>query len=199
MPENQSVLFKEWSSFKDLDSNRKLLVMVMFILLLGFGFFLGSQTGNPNNPIGTNISFTNQQPAPTSKPMTNIMVIPSATTGTVGQAIPVSVKISGSMVQAADVSLSYDPTMVTVSNVTEGTALPQILRNQPTRGKIAVSAAVDLKKPFPATTDGDIFIFTVTPIKSGTAQLTIDTKETILANSGVNILGTIQNASITVK
>lgn len=197
-------LKKDIRSFKNLDPNRKFLVLVLFAgvflasLVVGSMLF-GTGDGSPLPIPGR--ADQEEAAVPTAVPSTTLSLDPSSATLTAGQAQTVSVMLEGVAVTAADVVVTFDPTMVSVSNLTNGEILPQVIQSDITEDAVVYSASVSAQEPG-ATDTGPVFTFDVTPLAAASGSeisLQFDPIDTITALEGANTLGTTIGAAYVVE
>ncbi|KXK11201.1 MAG: hypothetical protein UZ22_OP11002000405 [Microgenomates bacterium OLB23] len=115
-----------------------------------------------------------------------------------GESTQVTVELSGSPSQAADIVVTFNPKLVKVSEVANGTVFSDILRSEVQDNQIVVSSAVDPNNPTNLK-EGVLFSFTVTALASGDATLDFNKDLTITAHSGTNTLGTAEPVTLSIK
>ncbi|OGK14263.1 hypothetical protein A3H80_01580 [Candidatus Roizmanbacteria bacterium RIFCSPLOWO2_02_FULL_37_19] len=114
-----------------------------------------------------------------------------------GEEKSVSILLSGKPASAVDIVLSYDPTLLQITNMTNGDVFDQEIINKQSRGKIQFSAARS------ATTaqqkEGIVATMKITALKktgSTATSISFIKDETIVAESGINILGLMNEAVV---
>lgn len=143
---------------------------------------------------------SNQAPAPTPAPTAqtettptsmnggSFSLVPSSATIRVGQGVPVSVELTGDTVQAADVSLTFDPRFVQVSDIKATANFPVLIKQSAVNGKMMATVSISPEKSqSPAAGSVVTFILKgVAPAPS--TRLDFVTAETVAAKDGNNIL-----------
>lgn len=193
-------LQKDIFEFKTLSPQVKFLLAIQVIILFIFSILVGvlfspqfnkkiqqNPNGNPNNA------------ALAGRNSTQLSIEPKDEIVKVGESRLMSVHLKGPSVTAVDIVLMYDPVMLEVSDVTNGTAFGRVIINKIEKGKIYFSAAQDVTSAQKTKRDdnGDVFGFKVTALKKAeTAKIEFSLDETITAENGENKLGITQSASI---
>ncbi len=192
-------LQKDIFEFKTLSPQVKFLLAIQVVILFIFSILVGvlfspqfnkkvqqNPNGNPNSAIADRNS-------------TQLSIEPKDEIVKVGESRLMSVHLKGSSVTAVDIVLNYDPAMLEVSDVTNGTAFGRVIINKVEKGKIYFSAAQDVTnaQKVNKNDDGAVFGFKVTALKkTETAKIEFSLDETITAENGENKLGITQSASI---
>lgn len=182
----------ELSQLKTLDPRRKTALFTIMLSLFVIGFFAGIffSVGRGKK---TSIPFVPEQllpPTPTPKPITTLILSPSAKVVSIGEILPVSVVLRGQRVQATDIAINFDPKYFTASDITAGDAFPILLRQNIEAGKVSVSASLDPENPVePSSSLGEVFTMTLTALSAtDSAIVDFDPQSTITAKDGVNTL-----------
>lgn len=162
------------------------LIGVLFIVSVVVGANLAKRSGQ-ETPSASPVQ-NQSTPAVEVKNTTDLSLSPAPLTISTGATKQVSVMLSKTAVSAADVFLTYDPTLVEIADIQNGTVFDRVIRKKIDAGSIAFSAAVSPEKKNSLAT-GTVFTFTVTALKSGTTTIQFDTGKTITALSGANSLG----------
>lgn len=129
---------------------------------------------------------------------TQLIIKPQVTSLKIGESTQISVELSGSPSQAADIVITFDPKLVKASEIVNGTVFPDILRSEITDSQLVVSAAADPNNPTDLKA-GTLFSFTLTAVGAGEASLAFNKDLTITAHSGSNTLGTAEPVSVQIK
>lgn len=194
MKDLMDLLKKDLSHVSKLDNNRKFLLLVLFVMVFGASVFVGNMIFNkgalPAVP-GTGGEEV-AEVVPTAKPTSTLMFSPAAGEWQVGEATKVSVMLEGVPVTASDVVVTFDPTLVSVSEPVNGTVFAQVIRNTVDEGKILYSASVSPENP-ESPSVGEVLSFEVTPLEAAAGEevsLQFDPIETITAIDGESTLGT---------
>ena len=144
---------------------------------------------------GSNLEKTTEE---AQEGTTQLMIKPQVSTLKPGESTQVSVDLTGTPSQAIDVIITFDATLVKVSDIVNGTIFPDILRNEVKESELVVSAAVDPNNPSNLKA-GTVFTFTVTALEAGSATLEFNKDITITANNGVNTLGSAEPVALTIR
>lgn len=192
-------LQKDIVDFKSLSPQIKFLlaiqVIILFILSILVGVLFSPQF---NNQVKRNPN-TDLTSALNDKSATQLSIIPQDEIMKVGEERIMSVQMSGAPVTAADIVITYDPTLLEVSNVSNGEIFGREIINNIEAGKITFSAAknVDDNSQDKDASTGAIFGFAVKALKKvETTRLEFSLDETITAEDGRNTLGVTQSAEI---
>lgn len=185
------------------DARKKKLVLVALfcVVILAAGWltqrWIQSRAGTSKCPGGTKCGGLNVAEV-NSKGTTWLTIKPNTTSLTKGQAIRVDVVIEGEGVQAAAVSLTYDPKVLAISDIKNGNVFAQIVSQKIEAGSVMVITDVGGQSRAASKT-GTVFSFIVTGVAPGLAELTFDPKTTKTALRGGNTLKNLQSASIVVQ
>jgi hypothetical protein len=194
-------LQKDISEFKTLSPQVKFLLAIQVIILLIFSILVGvlfSPQFNKNvqqNPKGS-------PNAVADKSSTQLSIQPKDEIMKVGEERLMSVHIKGTTVTAADIVLTYDPTAIEVSEVTNGNLFGRQIINKIDAGKVYFSAAKDIASAGASKQNTDeakdaIFGFKIKALKKiETTRIEFSLDETITAENGENKLGITQSAEI---
>lgn len=182
-------------TIKKLDPKRQYVLLGFFVLLFVLSYSIGTMLSRNGNKTAE------QTVTPTEAPTqaTTTLTLSTASKNlTVGKPETVSVVLSKVPVSAADVVITYDPALLSVSNMQNGSVFTKIVRQKIDTTKIVYSATInpDQKNNL---SEGELFTFSVTPKKAGTTVLQFDTKETITALNGTNTLGSSLGAFLTIQ
>lgn len=177
---------------KKLDSHTK--VSIFFFVL---SLFLASVV------IGSSLTKTTISTLPTPTPAiqtphANLTVAASSNSLKVGENTSVTVMLENTPVSAADIVLTYDPAILTVSNIKLGQVFSKLAKKVVSKGKVLVSASVNPTNIHNLKT-GVVFSFRVNAKSTGTSSISFDRVATITAIDGQNILGDTTNAVFTVE
>ena len=172
------------------------ILFLMFVLgiLVGGSLFGGSGIKLPSFP-----NQTRQTAIPNPRAAASLGLEATTTTLQVGKSTQVKVVLTKASADALDVVLTYDPTLLSVSNVVKGTNYPSYPLVRSDRGKLTVSAAVTPDKATPPPPPITVATFTATALKKGTASLTFDKTDTIVAVGGDNILSSAPPLTIIIQ
>ena len=181
---------------KGLPKERKvilgLLIAILFVVSIIVGAYL-SQGKTSLLPTGG----TNEQAVvPTTKPSTSLSMTVDNQSLRVGTPSTVSVNLAQLPVSAADIVLTYDPAVLTISNIKNGVVFDRIIRRSIQNGTVTFSAAVSPEKK-DQLTEGTVMSFTVAPLKAGSTTIAFDSAKTITAVNGVNTVGQMSDLTLT--
>ncbi len=188
---------QDLNEFNKLDQNRKMAVIAIIFGLFVISIIVGANlTRNGNNQ---NTANTTTAELENAKPSTTVALSPAKETLKAGQTTKVEVTLSKLPVSAADIVLTYDPKLVTVSGVTNGTVFPKVLNLKNDAGKITYNASLSEGNPTDRK-EGVLFSFTITPkASSGTVMIDFDHTKTITAINGENTLGSTVGGIYTIQ
>lgn len=180
----------ELNQLKMLDSSRKMLLAVIFVLLFVLGLLVGGSLLGGAKPTPTP-TVTSKQSAASKMPKTlaALTLEPSNTSLTVGQPTQIKVVLSKVGADALDVVINYDPAIFAISALTKGTSYPNYPLLRTDKGKVMISASVTPDKKISPAPPVTVATFTVTPLKKTSASLDFDSKNTIVALGGENVTG----------
>lgn len=178
-------LKKDIKDLKKLDSQTKVYLIIFMILV----FVAALLTGASMISSRPQTSFDQSAlPAPTEEPTTTLSLSPSSQALKVGEVTNVSVILSKTPVQSADIVLTWDPKVFNLYNIRNGTILPNVLNQNLTAGKLTFSASVDPTAKNAST--GEMFAFSLKALSPSTSSpVEFDKKLTITSSDGKNILG----------
>lgn len=178
-----------------LDSQKKAMIaaflFVLFIMSMMFGAYL-SRGKIQQDTVFQSI------PSPTEKQSTILAFSPATLNLKVGEKQTVAIILSGQTVQAADIVLSFDPTIISISQIQNGSVFERVIRKTSASGQVVYSGSV---KPAQGAlqTEGTVMTFTATAKKTGTSTISFDAKKTITALNGVNTVGTITSMTVEIQ
>lgn len=196
-------LSKDIKDFSNLDPQKKMIVAGIVLLLFIGSIFVGAYLSRSGSsvPNDTNNVDTTQGPnVPTKKPSTALAIL-GENTMKVGTTQTITVSLSNIPVTAADIIVSYDPEIFSVSNIENGTVFPKIIQNKLNEedGTVVFSGSVDPSNP-ENLMQGDVMSFTIKALKEAKASLLqLNRDETITAINGENTLGLTTGLSIKVN
>lgn len=174
-----------------LDSHTKVSIFFFILSLFLASMVIGSSL------VKTSASGT--QPTPTIQtPHANLSLSGTSTSMKIGENSSVTVTLNNTPVSAADIVLTYDPAILTVSNIKLGSVFTKLAKKVVSNGKIMVSASVGPKKSKDLKT-GVVFSFRISAKGVGTTTIGFDRTSTITAIDGQNILGETTDAVFTVE
>lgn len=178
---------------KQLDNQRKgvlfALIFILFVVSIVVGAYL---TRNPS------LVPQIQKPQVTLAPSTSLSMNPGTLNLKVGEKQTVSVDLSTIPVSAIDLGINFDPSVVSISNVTNGEVFDKVIVNKVAEGKMMYSASVSPDNPT-ETKEGTVLTFTVTALKPvETTLLDFNLTDTITALNGLNTLGVTTGTNITI-
>lgn len=185
----KEMLKKDVDQFNKLDQNRKVVLLAflggLFVLSVIVGSRVARRQPAQNMTGGTGVVPT-EIPARVS---TDLAISTEKKDLKVGEEIVATVHLSNLAVPAADIVLQYDPSVLAISNVTNGDVFAQVIRNSVKDGLVTFSGSVN-----PADKDnlraGIVFTFTIKPLKaSASTSIMFDPLKTITALDGDNTLG----------
>lgn len=191
---------QDLAEFNKLDQNRKMAVIAIIFGLFVISIIVGANltrnagTGSQSTATPTSTALEN------AKPSTTVALSPAKAILKTGQATKIDVVLSKLAVTAADVVLTYDPKLVTVSNITNGPVFPNVLDDITNEGgRITYHASLSEGNPTDRK-EGVVFSFTVTPkAQSGSATIDFDHTKTITAINGENTLGSTVGGIYTIE
>lgn len=185
------------NDFHTLHPNRKLAVFSIILFLFVVSVAAGVYVAKNSNMAGkNNVKVEQQSPDEAKATMT---VVSDKQSLKVGESATVSVMIADRAVQVADVALTFDPTLLKVSAVTNGDVYDEInYQDLKTPGMILVSSSVNPSSPDELKT-GTVLTFQVQALKAGAAELTFNKEKTLAATGGQNFLSTAEGMTITIK
>ncbi len=173
------------NKFTNLDPQRKVMVVGLVFGLFLVSLIVGSYLSRPKSPT----SQTPQQQVPQEQNVTTLTVSPNQKTLKVGESQIVEVTLDKLPVPAADIVIQYDPAVLQVANVKNGTVFQRIIKNNVSEGKIVYSGSINTDGETQPET-GVLFTFSVKALKeSAQTLLTFDPVATITALNGDNTLG----------
>ncbi len=165
-------------------------LFIIFVLsLLGGAYF--SRHAIENDTVYRTAS-------PTEKPMTILTLSPASLSLTKGQKQTVTLSLSNVPVTAIDIVLTYDPAVLTVGSLQNGSVFDRVIRQTVGNGKIVYSGAVSPEKKNMLKT-GVVLTFSVTPKVMGTGTISFDRTKTITALNGGNTLGSTNELNVEVR
>lgn len=139
-----------------------------------------------------------QIPQPTiSTPQTSLSIQPENISLTVGQESQIKVMLTEVPVTALDIEISYDPQMLEIIELKNGSLFANIIRNQIKDGKIIYSASIDPQMK-DNLSEGEVFTLQVKALQSSNAVLEFDSNNTITALAGRNTLGSANGAKLAI-
>lgn len=199
------LLKKDWKEVKKLDQNRKLLIIVLFAvvfvasILIGAFLFAPKQFEQLTSSLPGNQQAQNQ--IPTSKPSTNLTINPGSGTIAAGEDQQISVDLAGLPVSAIDISLTWDPQLLQVTDLENGDVFQKMIVNKLSEGKIRYSASLSPEEQTSPST-GSVITFTATALEAASGSevsIQFDPIETITALNGENTLGSTTDATFIVE
>lgn len=196
-------LSKDIKDFNSLDPQRKLIIAGVVLILFVGSIFVGAYLSKGNktdttNPV--NQVENNQDRAPEKSPSTALTMMAEKTMKVGGSQV-VSVELATVPVTAADVVVTYDPDVFTVSMVENGEVFAKVIQKKidATEGTITFSGSVDPAQPSDLK-EGKVMSFKITAKKeSASSLLQFDKNDTITAINGENMLGLTTGATIKVS
>lgn len=197
MDDFSDTLAKDVRDIKKLDDNRKFLLLMLFVVLFVISVLVGGFLAQ-NRP-QTQVPQTAPQRTTKLKPTTTLSIVSTSKTLKQGTTEKVTVNLEKTPVTAIDIVLNYDPNLLTVSNIENGTVFARVIRKKIETGKIIYSAAIDTASKTALQT-GPVFSFSIRALKSaGSAKITFDPSQTITALNGENTLGSSLGASFNLQ
>lgn len=200
----KDTIHKDVAHFGSLDMGKKIVVVatlsVLFVASIYIGKTLAVKKSSPTNQTATT------QPsdsAPTPEAAQQVrrqsrLSIKANADLAVGKQETISVELTGTPVSATDIVLYYDPDVVEVSEVSNGSVFDRILVNNVENGRLSFSAAVSPDRINSLKT-GTVFTFELTPLApASSTTISFDTQETVTALNGENTLSDVQNMTFIV-
>jgi hypothetical protein len=186
----------DWNKLTKLPMERKIILVLLIAVLFTLSIYVG---GLLNKQTTEEQAVEQQSTTPVeTKNITDLSLSPDSASMIVGEGKQIDVILSQTPVSVTDISLTYDPTVVQVSNIQNGTVFDRVIRKTAAAGKITFSAAVSPEKKANLTT-GTVFSFTVKGLSAGTTTIGFDIAKTITALNGVNSLGNTGEAKIEIQ
>lgn len=197
MASTKSGIENDLKQFKQLDSNRKMLLVALIGGLFLVSLYVGNKIAKPQMSDNTPTSEEATTETVEQLPSTKLELSPANLQLATGQTQRVSVNLSDLAVTALDVVLVYDPAAITVSDIKNGTTFERVIQSKTNAGQLLYSAAInpDQKDNLQA---GEVFSFAVTAKKATNSSISFDPLKTKTALNGENTLGTTNEISITV-
>lgn len=175
----------DFKQINGLDSQKKTLLAAFLFVLFVISLLVGANL----NKKADNKTGTDTQQTATIRPKTRLTLTPSTATLKVGTTQKVSVDLLELPVTAADIVISFDPEVYSVSNIQNGTVFDRVLTKKIDKGSLTFSGAVAPEQAFSAE-KGTLFTFTIKALKDeGSKTIEFDTQKTITALNGENTLG----------
>lgn len=191
---------KDVEQFHALESHRKVavagIIIVVFLVSLGVGIAISR--GNRFTQFVPGQPSTQKQQKTNPQGSTALAIKTSSQKVQVGDTFTASVMISDTPVQVADVIITYDPKLVKVTQVQNGTVFDNLLQNSIEDGSVTVSGAVDPSEP-QSLKDGEVFSLTLTALAPGQAALSFDSDRTITAKDGSNTLSNATGTTVSIQ
>ena len=196
-PTSNNPVTSDINKFSQLDSRKKMTIGAIIVILFLASVFVGSMI----NKKGTDTAQDTSQETDTQSgsEQSVLAIMPKDATLGVGESQSFEVTLSRTPVAAVDIVVSYDPTILEISNVKNGTAFPSVIQNKFDGKTLVFSSSVAATKK-DATSSGKVLTFDVTAKKKATSTLLEFVQgETITAVNGENTLGTATGAMIKVQ
>lgn len=186
------------NQLKTLPTQKKTVIL----LLIGFLFIASVVVGSLMSRGKTNdaASMKKDQTSTGAQttPSTTLTLSPAETTLRVGQSTTMTIDLASVPVAATDIVLSFDPEILSVSDVKNGDVFARVIRNKVEDGKLVFSASVDPNNAENLKA-GKVLTFKVTAKKaSDSALLQFVQGDTITALNGENTLGVTNGAIVKV-
>src|SRR3989338_8403617 len=183
-------LVEDIKDFNSLDPQKKLMVAGIVLILFVGSIFVGAYLSKGRSG-STNKQTTNEvATAPSKKPSTTLKIVAKEAMK-VGESQVVTVDLSNVAVTAADIVVSYDPDILTVADVQNGTVFAKVIQKKidTTNGLVTFSGSVDPSNPNDLKM-GKVMSFKVRAKKDARATLLQFAKDdTVTAINGENTLG----------
>lgn len=196
-PTTANPVTNDVNQFNQLDSRKKFTIIGIIAVLFVASVFVGSMINKKSDDTAqkTTEETTSDQGAAQSV----LAIMPKEATLAVGKTQTFEVTLSQTPVAAVDIVVSYDPSVLQLSNVKNGTAFPSVIQNKFDGKTLVFSSSVAATKK-DATSSGKVLTFDVTAKKKATSTLLEFVQgETITAVNGENTLGTATGAMIKVQ
>ncbi len=193
-------LGQDIKDFNTLDPQKKLMIAGIVLILFVGSIFVGAYLSKGGSTGSKDVVNNEQELAPSKKPSTSLKLM-ADTTMKVGASQTVTVELDNVPVTAADVVVSYDPEILTVSDIQNGDVFAKVIQRKTdiAKGLITFSGSVDPSNPNDLKT-GKVMTFKVTAKKDASATLLQFSKDdTITAINGENTLGLTSGATIKVN
>lgn len=193
-------LGKDIKDFNNLDPQKKLMVAGIVLLLFVGSIFVGAYLSRGGSPIVNNPTTKQTGTAPTKKPSTTLKITAKKNMR-IGESQVVTVDLSSVAVTAADVVVTYDPDVLTVSDVQNGNVFAKVIQKKidATNGAMTFSGSVDPANPNDLKM-GNVVSFKIKAKKEAKATLLQFAKnDTVTAINGENTLGLTTGATININ
>ncbi len=193
-------------------SQKKIVIIVVLALIFIASIFVGKmflQKGGVDYPAipGTPSGQENEEAQPgttAGKPSLTLKV--DSTKVQIGTPFTVIVSLDKVPVKATDIYLMYDASLFKASDVKQGSAFKEMIQKPSItetgdEGLLIYSASVGLENAKEVGM-GDVFSFTMTPLKKGTGKISFEIDESRKTNAsrgGINDLGKADPLTITVE
>lgn len=186
---------KDLKDLKKLDPQTKvyLIIFILLVFIASILVGLSMRAGQSQSS-----SHETQLIEPTEAPTTNLSLDPPSKNMRVGEVTDVTVILSKTPVQAADIVITFDPKVFSISNIRNGTILPNILKQNLEQGKLTYSASVDPEAKNELT--GEVFTFSLRALSPATSSaIDFDKNMTITSSEGKNTLGLTVGGNYTIS
>lgn len=177
---------------RKIDPKLALLLAACIVALVGVSFFIVIQVMKKNSNTAM------ESPKTTSEIGTALTLVAGASELAVNESTDIAVILENTPAQAVDIVITFDPNLVSISNVQNGSVYPSIVRQDIRDSQLVVSTRVDADN----STDlkaGDVFSFTVTALAPGNAHIGVNKDLSITATKNKNTLEVVNDADITIK
>lgn len=202
-----SVTKKDLSELQTMHGHKKALLLVVFVVLFILSMTFGrkltqkSQVKTQPNAISPTamVENTQEQTADESSTTqkTSLSITPKTSTLKAQESAELSVFLTGVPSSAIDIVLSYDPELISISDITKGPLFDRVLLNKVDEGKMYFSGVINPDK-LSEIGEGAVVSFKVTGLAQGNATISFVQEETVTALNGQNTLGQTVPGTITV-
>ncbi len=185
-----SVIKKDLKNIGKLPPEKKLAIVFILIILFIVSYSVSKSLSNRNLVTqGPGTADESGTASAQMQPRTGLTISPVSKNLSIGKQEKLEVVLSKLPVTAVDIVLTFDPTLVDVTNVQNGPLFQRVLQNKVDNGKIIFSAAVTPQNAT-NTKEGTVFTFMVKAKKEAPAALIgFDPRATVAALNGENMLG----------
>lgn len=188
------------NQLKTLPTQKKTVILLLIGFLFIASVVVGSLMSRNKSSDTTSMKkdSTNTGTGAQVAPSTTLTLSPAETTLKVGQSTTMTIDLASVPVAATDIVLSFDPEVLTISDVKNGDVFARVIRNKVEEGKLVFSASVDPNNAENLKL-GKVVTFKVTAKKVAESSLLQFVQgDTITALNGENTLGVSNGAIVKV-
>ncbi len=180
------------NKFQSLPASKKMMVIAIVAFVFIVSIILGSIVAKNylRNP--------NSLPDAVSADKTNLSLIPASQTVSVGEKFTVNVVLDSVPVTVADIELNYDPKLVRIDSIENGTVFASLFNQKIEDSRVIFSGAVDLNDRNSLVT-GTMATINATALEAGEATISFGSEFTGTAKNGERTLGEATGTTISIK